>query len=313
MDRKPILAAALFVLVALSAGVAKEPAAPTKPAAKPPARDTVLATVGNAKITRNQIDGLLQSAAPDVPPERRGALRERILADQIVSELMHAYVVAQKVPCDANDLAELKARIAAAATKGNVTPAELMKKAGLTEERLKDRVRLRKLVKDTTGKKKLDAFIQAHPSCFNGTKVQASHILIACKPAAATAEQKAAVNKLKKVADDVQGGKLTFADAAKQHSSCPSGKAKGGDLGEFDFTSMVPPFAMKAFSMKVGQTSGVVRTQFGFHLIRVTKRTAGKAKPRAGATRVAERALIAVLQNKVFDQGLAACPIVIRK
>ena len=188
-----------------------------------------------------------------------------------------------------------------------------MDRAGLTEETLKDQVRLQTLTKDVASKKKVDAFIRANPDCFNGTKVRASHVLIACKPTAATSEQKAAVAKLKAIAGQIAGGKTTFEDAARQHSACPSGKSKGGDLGEFDFASMVPPFSMKAFSMKVGQMSGVVRTQFGFHLIKTTKRTQGTGQAGADAAKIARRVLMADLQGRVFDQALTTCPIVMRK
>jgi parvulin-like peptidyl-prolyl isomerase len=188
-----------------------------------------------------------------------------------------------------------------------------MEMAGLSEERLKDQVRLKRLADGLAAKDKVDAFIKAHPSYFNGTKVQASHILITCQPVAATADQKAALAKLTKIAADLKAGKTTFGDAAKEHSACPSGKKANGDLGEFAFTAMVPTFAMTAFDMKVGQTSGIIRTQFGFHLIQVTKRTDGTEKPGEDASEVARNSLLAQLQNQVFDQAMTTCLIVISK
>ncbi len=58
----------------------------------------------------------------------------------------------------------------------------------------------------------------------------------------------------------------TFQDLAKSFSQCPSSK-EGGDLGEFGRGSMVAPFEEAAFALKVGEVSGPVRTQFGYHLI----------------------------------------------
>ncbi len=64
-----------------------------------------------------------------------------------------------------------------------------------------------------------------------------------------------------------------FAALASEFSSCPSGK-KGGDLGEFGPGQMVKEFDEVVFSAPVGEVQGPVQTQFGFHLIEVTSRTA---------------------------------------
>jgi len=62
-----------------------------------------------------------------------------------------------------------------------------------------------------------------------------------------------------------------FADVAKEHSSCPSGR-RGGDLGEFGPGQMVPEFDTVVFSAEVGSVEGPVKTQFGYHLLEVTSR-----------------------------------------
>lgn len=57
-----------------------------------------------------------------------------------------------------------------------------------------------------------------------------------------------------------------FAALAQENSDCPSGAA-GGDLGQFGRGMMVPEFEDAAFSLKVGEVSDVIETDFGFHLI----------------------------------------------
>ena len=63
-----------------------------------------------------------------------------------------------------------------------------------------------------------------------------------------------------------------FAVIARSYSTCPSG-AQGGELGEFTPGQMVPEFNDVCFNEEVGVVHGPVRTQFGYHLIEVTKRT----------------------------------------
>ena len=63
-----------------------------------------------------------------------------------------------------------------------------------------------------------------------------------------------------------------FAEIAKQHSQCPSGK-QGGSLGEFSPGQMVKEFDDVVFSGEVGKVLGPVKTQFGYHLIEITNRT----------------------------------------
>jgi peptidyl-prolyl cis-trans isomerase C len=88
------------------------------------------------------------------------------------------------------------------------------------------------------------------------SEVRASHILV-------STEQEAQ-NLLNQINSGVKFEKL-----AKKHSQCPSCK-KGGDLGFFGRGRMVPEFDNVVFSMQKGQVSQPVKTQFGYHLIKVT-------------------------------------------
>ncbi|MHB1037142.1 MAG: peptidylprolyl isomerase [Pirellulales bacterium] len=90
-------------------------------------------------------------------------------------------------------------------------------------------------------------------------KASARHILV---------DSKEACEKLKA---EIAAG-ADFADLARKHSKCPSGR-NGGDLGEFGPGQMVPEFDKVVFSAKIGEVAGPVRTQFGWHLLEVTSRT----------------------------------------
>lgn len=88
------------------------------------------------------------------------------------------------------------------------------------------------------------------------TQVRASHLLV-------TTEEEAL-----KLREEILGGK-NFADVAAAVSNCPS-SANGGDLGFFSRGMMVPEFDEAAFTLKVGELSEPIQTQFGWHLLIVT-------------------------------------------
>lgn len=97
--------------------------------------------------------------------------------------------------------------------------------------------------------------------------VEASHILFNVEDPAREAEVRAkAEDVLKKLNS---GG--DFAALAKQYSQDTGSAAQGGYLGPFQRGQMVPEFEEAAFALKPGETSGLVRSQYGFHIIRVTR------------------------------------------
>ena len=71
---------------------------------------------------------------------------------------------------------------------------------------------------------------------------------------------------------DIERGALSFEQAARERSLCPS-KSRGGDLGVFGPGQMVPAFDKVCWSAPIGEVQGPVATQFGYHLILVTERT----------------------------------------
>lgn len=115
-----------------------------------------------------------------------------------------------------------------------------------------------------------NSIIDTISSVYNnwGKKATASHILF--RPSQFP-EDEARV-KLMEIKEEVGNDPEKFAAAAKEWSGCPSGK-NGGDLGEFGPGMMVKNFDAICFNEAVGVVHGPVSTQFGEHLILVTKRT----------------------------------------
>ena len=91
----------------------------------------------------------------------------------------------------------------------------------------------------------------------NVTKVSASHILVSTE------------SEAKALKTRIDNNEITFEDAAKEYSKCPS-RQDGGSLGYFTRGRMVKPFEDAAFDAKVGEVTEPVQTQFGWHLIKVT-------------------------------------------
>ncbi|QIW10345.1 peptidylprolyl isomerase [Francisella sp. LA112445] len=78
-------------------------------------------------------------------------------------------------------------------------------------------------------------------------------------------------SECQQIKKDITEGKITFEEAAKKHSLCPSG-ARGGDLGTFSQGQMVPEFDKVVFNDELHKVHGPVQTQFGYHLLEITSR-----------------------------------------
>jgi parvulin-like peptidyl-prolyl isomerase len=102
-------------------------------------------------------------------------------------------------------------------------------------------------------------------------QARASHILLMYAGSArstATRTKDEALQQINDLKSDIEGG-ADFAELAKDNSDCPSGQ-EGGDLGWFSPGMMVPEFDDAVFNMDVGDSSDVVETAFGYHLIQRT-------------------------------------------
>ncbi|ADE12029.1 SurA N-terminal domain-containing protein [Sideroxydans lithotrophicus] len=113
-------------------------------------------------------------------------------------------------------------------------------------------------------------YYEEHQADF-GTQEQrhAAHILITVPKQASDAEKQAARTKAEQILKLVKQSPAKFAALAKQYSQDPGSASNGGDLGEFGRGAMVKPFEDSVFSLKVGQVSDLVQTDFGYHIIKL--------------------------------------------
>lgn len=108
---------------------------------------------------------------------------------------------------------------------------------------------------------------------------RASHILIKAEKSASPADKQAARAKAEQLLAQLKKSPAQFAELAKKNSDDPGSAVNGGDLDFFGRGAMTKPFEDAAFSLKQGQISEVVETDFGFHIITVTSLRGGQAQP----------------------------------
>ena len=116
---------------------------------------------------------------------------------------------------------------------------------------------------------------------------RASHILIAAEKLG----KDKARQKAEEVLREVQAKPAAFAELARKHSDDPGSASQGGDLGFFGRGMMVKPFEDATFALRDGEVSGVVESDFGFHIIKLTGQHVAREKPLAEVRGEIEREL----------------------
>ena len=132
-------------------------------------------------------------------------------------------------------------------------------------------------------------YYEANPNKFKKEEtVQAKHILVEDE------------DKCTDILNSIVSGEISFEEAAKQHSTCPSGQ-QGGDLGEFGHGQMVKEFDEAAFAAEPGKVVGPVKTQFGYHLIRVEKKNEAEVQPFEAVKATIVNTLFQKKQNDAYE------------
>ena len=122
-------------------------------------------------------------------------------------------------------------------------------------------------------------YYEEHQSEFSTPELRkAAHILIAVDAKASDAEKQAAKAKAEQVLQQVKQAPAKFAELAKKYSQDPGSAANGGDLGMFGRGMMVKPFDDAVFKLVVGEVSGLVQSDFGFHIIKLLAVNGGKTQ-----------------------------------
>ncbi len=206
-------------------------------------QDRVLATVEGKEITQQDVFRFLNELGPQTAAQFQSPEGMKQIVDELVNqEVIYLDAIENNLNEDEEFIAEME-RVKSVVLK-QYAINKLLSNVSATEGEITE-------------------YYNNHKEQFTKPEsVRASHILV---------KEEEEVNK---ILDELNNG-LSFEDAASKYSQCPS-KANGGDLGEFTKGKMVPEFEKVAFELEVGKLSEPVKTQFGYHLIKVVdKKEAG--------------------------------------
>ena len=228
----------------------------------------ILATVDGVNITDADVDAYIKN----MPQEQQGyaqypQFREHVLKQLLAFHLYAKMAVEEKM----DETEEFKAMLEKARKEILAQTAinSVLKDIAVTEE-------------------EMQSFYKENPDHFaEPESAHAKHILV-------DTEEKAL-----EIMDSIVKGEVAFEDAAKEFSSCPS-NAQGGDLGEFGRGQMVPEFDQVAFEAEVGKVVGPVKTQFGYHLIKVEGRKEASVMVFDTVKEYIQGTLLQQKQNEVY-------------
>lgn len=200
-------------------------------------KEQVLAVVNGKEITGEDYNLFMQSMDPQLAQYFMAGGHEKEIIDELISQqLLFEDAKEKKLNED----------------------EEFKKVLAKTQESLLKTYAIGKLLEEVeVTDKDLEDFYNANAEKFDLPKsVQASHILVEDEEVA------------KDLYEKIKNGE-DFAEIAQENSTCPSSE-RGGDLGTFYPGQMVPEFDQAVFSMEVDEISEPVKTQFGYHIIKVT-------------------------------------------
>jgi len=222
----------------------------------------IVAKVGLSVITEDEVDAMIEALAQrgqnlNTPEGRKAVIDQLVNKHLFLSEAKKNFYEAD--PAFKAELAKLKDDMLA-----NFAIEKALNSVTVKEE-------------------EVQKLYDEHKSEFMaGESVEASHILV-------DTEEKA-----NEILAEIKAETISFEDAARKYSSCPS-SSNGGALGEFGRGQMVPEFDTAVFAMNVGEVSEPVKTQFGYHLIKLTNKKEAAEVPYA---QMRERLYQMVLSEK---------------
>jgi peptidyl-prolyl cis-trans isomerase C len=251
--------------------------------------------VNNSMISDEELvaeeERIRQQLTMHVPEEQIAAMKE-VVKKQAVESLVNRTLLREAADREGIKASDEEIDERMELIKGKFESPEAyshqLAALGITQKDLRGEMetalRMEKLLQKHVGEieepteAEVQAFYKENVNSFKQPEmVRASHILVKTEREESGPERAAKRLEAAKLLGEIQNG-ADFGRLASQHSACPS-KEKGGDLGYFERGRMVKPFEDAAFSLKAGEVSDLVETQFGYHILKVTDRKQESTAP----------------------------------
>jgi len=254
----------------------------------PETEENVAAVVNGEVIPMGRLDRemsgyqtKLMRSGQMLTQEKLEALKQGVLESLIDRTLLYQESVKQGIQVKSEEIEEQWLRV-----RERFETEEALQQAlarmNTDEDTIRDEIRRVRTVKAfiqdrfaqgaSISEEEARAFYDSHQEAFNRPEqIRARHILIRPESGGGEQAEKDAINRVEDLRKEAEAG-ADFAELAGKHSQGPSGK-RGGDLGYFSRGEMAKPFEDAAFALKEpGELSQAVKTQFGYHLIKLEDR-----------------------------------------
>ena len=242
----------------------------------------VIATVNGEDILRMELDKILDKAKKRMSKSNLHLVEEKIINDLITQAVLKQFIKKENIQIDPNriesEIATFKENIKKNPQTKDKSLETLLEEQGgsLAELRvaLDISFAIDEYMEKTISEEEVEKYFAENISNFNGETITASHILVDTKGVEDEAKLKEAKEKIDKIKKELDEG-ADFVQLAKAYSDCPSAKA-GGNLGPIKRGEMVKEFTDVAYATETNDISDPVKTQFGYHIIKVTERQEGE-------------------------------------
>lgn len=201
-----------------------------------------------------------------ITPEIENRVRKRWIEQLIRKELLLQEAIAGNVTISD---ADIETDLASLQKQGISVSADKLRKLIKSELMIKKLINNHIKSKVTLTDQEVENFYEAQKNKFKQPEqVRARHILIRVKSSDSKEKREIAQLRIESILAKVKSGKKDFSEIAKKYSEGPT-SSNGGDLGYFRRGQMAPAFDKVVFALKTGEISDVVKTRFGYHIIKV--------------------------------------------